>query len=845
MKVLALLAEILMVGDGRLERDLPAMLQAGIAALGGSAEVIGDQISGAPLEYNFATPSETEALAVLARGQTLALILTETTPLYKAVTWHDPAGAIVQYGTVAKASNGRVRIYFQESWPSLLSATELPSDTDPDAGTPWRARIDKDRDTYRRLAARASADPVLGLPVEVIPTGTALGVLSDALLSGTVPGLSRIEDFFLDDTSPNGRGLYFIAMVQIATLTGKSPEGLPAKLMRSWTSRHDMLSDDQAVALQRIAWQAVSAFKTLPPPDEEASLAAPAQEGASATSASPDAAELPPAPAVDVLDFPAVKNPNLFIGLHAVNDWSTQVPFLNLMKSARPWTGHSEDGKWDGPDYDGLMAQGILNAQGWPVRLSDDVKAVSTLVLTDMPETTRGVRGRYVVRYKGTGTLAIGGRGAGVSSVPGRLLFDFEPGNGGVVITITAMDPADPLRDIEVIREDREGLYDSGEIFNPDWLNRIRGVKGLRFMDWMATNNSTLARAEDRPRPGDFSWAVKGVPVEIMVALANELDADPWLNMPHLGEDALFRDYAAYVRDNLEPGRRVWVEFSNEVWNWIFTQSAWAEENAKSRWGQEYLWVQYAALRASQMADIWTEVFGAASDERLVRVLGVQTGWKGLERDVMDGAFVRADGLPPPSASFDAYGITGYIGGSIAGEEMLPTLRDWIRDSQKAAAAAADAQGLSGDEKAAYLEAHEFDAALAKAEDFIRNGASSNEFVDSIANTKVGYFEYHDAVAKEYGLDLVMYEGGTHAVGYGEALEDETLTRFFGALNYSAEMGRLHQDIQRVWAEVSDQPFNAFVDVAAQTKWGSWGALRHLGDDNPRWRALATECPQC
>ena len=47
------------------------------------------------------------------------------------------------------------------------------------------------------------------------------------------------------------------------------------------------------------------------------------------------------------------------------------------------------------------------------------------------------------------------------------------------------------------------------------------------------------------------------------------------------------------------------------------------------------------------------------------------------------------------------------------------------------------------------------------------------------------------------------------------------------------------------WAALSDQPFNAFVDVYTPNKWGSWGALRHLGDENPRWLALARGCDPC
>src|SRR5690606_32436759 len=101
----------------------------------------------------------------------------------------------------------------------------------------------------------------------------------------------------------------------------------------------------------------------------------------------------------------------------------------------------------------------------------------------------------------------------------------------------------------------------AGEIFNPDWLARIEGVKGLRFMDWMATTDATLARAEDRPRVSNYSWARNGVPVEVMAALANRLRAEPWITLPHMAEDGLVRAYAAAMRDGLDPGLRVWVEY--------------------------------------------------------------------------------------------------------------------------------------------------------------------------------------------------------------------------------------------------------------------------------------------
>jgi hypothetical protein len=100
-------------------------------------------------------------------------------------------------------------------------------------------------------------------------------------------------------------------------------------------------------------------------------------------------------------------------------------------------------------------------------------------------------------------------------------------------------------------------------------------------MDWADTNLSNITTWNDR-RPydhatqqsGDFK---NGVAPEYLIELCNELDSDAWLNMPHGADDTYVRNLATLVRDTLEPGRKVYVEWSNETWNggYGFESSAW------------------------------------------------------------------------------------------------------------------------------------------------------------------------------------------------------------------------------------------------------------------------------
>jgi len=83
-----------------------------------------------------------------------------------------------------------------------------------------------------------------------------------------------------------------------------------------------------------------------------------------------------------------------------------------------------------------------------------------------------------------------------------------------------------------------------------------------------------------------------------------------------------------------------------------------------------------------------------------------------------------------------------------------------------------------------------------------------------------------------------MYEGGTHVVAVGEAVDDPDITAFFTHLNYSPAMAELYETLLSDWRAAGGTLFNAFVDVAGASKWGSWGALRHLDDANPRWDVL-------
>ncbi|SEN32327.1 hypothetical protein SAMN05216227_101142 [Pseudorhodobacter antarcticus] len=861
MSYLTLLADILFVGHSLVGPSLPAMVEGGARLQGQEMSVAAQVINGAPLRFawdNSADGEQGDARVILPQGDTKVLVLTEAVPVANQIEWNDSAGYVAKFAGLAWESRPDTQVYIYETWPSIKSSPGVVIEGDAGAGVPWRERLTADLPLWEGMTATANAARPDGAPlVRLIPAGQAMGRLADAIAAGQVPGITTLQALYDDDIHPSHQTLYFLALVHLSVITGKDPAGLPPKLTRQWLSRAGVISDAQAAVFQRIAWDAVTTYRADDTPRIEAlaaaAPAAPVQTPAPAAAATPAAIAQPEpaiaaAPAItppSTADLPrAITNPKLALGLSGVVDWSVQQPFLDVMKTARPWVGQLP-GQWGGIEYETLRDGGYLDPNGWPTSLPLEATGITTLFLTDLPADAGMVAGRYVLRYAGAGAMKLEGRAQIVDGGPGLIVFDYTPGSGSVSLTITAVDAANPIREISVVRDDRLAAHDAGAMFNPDWLARIRGTKGLRFMDWMDTNNSTLARLQDRPKPADFSWAIKGVPVEVMVALANDLRADAWFTLPHLADDALVRAYAEVVRDRLAAGLRAQVEYSNEMWNWQFTQATWADEQCRARWDASDCWVQFYALRAAEVADIWAEVFGPADADRLVRVIATQTGWQGLEEQIFDAPLAVAEGRKPPVDSFDAYAVTGYFAAGLGSDDKAAVLQGWLRDSRQMAVSQADQQSLTGPARDAYIAQHRFDMATDRAATELENGFVTGQTADTLVSLLTSVLPYHAGIAAARGLDLVMYEGGTHVVATASLLNDDDVTAFFHHLNYSPQMGVLYDRLIEGWAALTPEPFNAFVDIYSPNKWGSWGGLRHLGDDNPRWQSLAHGCKSC
>lgn len=833
---------VVMVGHSLFGTTGPDMLDAALKATSDQVEVQAQIINGAPLKYNWDRSDEAQGIdarMIVPNGHTTDLILTEAIPLANHLKWSETGVYAQAFAGLALSANSDARVFVQETWHSLKSGTGEAVEFDEGAATPWRVRLQDDLDDWEGIVSLLRADAKER--VELIPAGQGLARLDDAIVAGEVPGLSAINQVFDDDIHLNALGHYFVSMVQYAVLTDASPEGLPHTVKDRFGKSFETPDAAMAAVMQRIAREAVEAYKG----GEVA--AAPVRKVAAKQPAAPRA---PLEPAVATIAAEPQATParvksttptgEMAIGLAPVTDWAAQQPFLDVMKTARPWLGHLQ-GQFGGIEFAELVEGGHIDSDGWVRSKPRDAGSVGTLILTDLPEAAAAsLEGRYVLRFEGAGVVEPKGRVKNIRYGRGEVRFDYTPGPGSVEILIQRTNTSNPVRRISVVREDRLELWESGAIFNPDWTARLASFGTLRFMDWMETNNSAQSSWGNRPLTSDASWAHEGVPLEVMIKLANELGKNMWIDIPHLADDTYVRNFAQTLREGLDPSRQVYVEYSNEVWNFQFAQSRWADAQAQARWDKADVGTQFYAMRAAEVARLWSKEF-TGHEAQLINVISSQTGWLGLEENILSAPLVVAEGTSKPADAFDAYAITGYFGGILGLEARREQVTGWLDESLARANDAVTAQGLTGAERQAAIEATQYDYATALAVQELTDGSVSGQNVDTVSDLRNRIWPYHADVATKAGLELIMYEGGTHIVGIGAQVDDARLAEFFQHFNYSSEMGGLYRSLIDSWYAAGGRLFNAYADVYIPTKWGSWGALRHLDDSNPRWDALVAD----
>lgn len=482
--------------------------------------------------------------------------------------------------------------------------------------------------------------------------------------------------------------------------------------------------------------------------------------------------------------------------------YGSEYPFLNRFKTSGGWSAQ-------GWNWEGLSTPVALDAHGYPVALPSGAQQIYTMVGLDpvsLPMTDR-----YELTYSGTGEIQLGSARI-ISSEPGKIVFEFTGDGTSMMLVLRSISASDPIHDIEIVREDQLGLYQSGEIFNPAFLEKASQWSVLRYMQWGETNTSQVEHWADRPQLDDASWG-GAVPLEVMVRLANETQTELWYSVPTKADDAFVRSALEYIKQNLDPGLKLNLEYSNEVWNWAFPQAQYARQMGEALFGAgaEGAWIKYYGYRSAQIAAIADEVFGAASHARVDNVLSTQTVWLGLENYIFQG--IQAANVGTVGQLFEDYAIATYFGGGLMGatEADRAIVLSWARSGEA---------GLT----AAFNE---------------MTSAQLLSFKDSLVESHARNV-YHAGIAKQYGLDLVAYEGGYHftATNYSNEEQDEILA-FFKRITNDPRSGEMYKKMVADFTAAGGHELVVFEDATAPSKWGNWGTLDSIYQtSSPRYDAL-------
>ena len=342
--------------------------------------------------------------------------------------------------------------------------------------------------------------------------------------------------------------------------------------------------------------------------------------------------------------------------------------------------------------------------------------------------------------------------------------------------------------------EDWQKAYDYGKnIWNETFVKEIEPFTTLRFMDWGNTNGSTIVSWDQRRLPGDKNNYdigmdpnnASGLAYEWMIDLCNRYDKNCWICLPSSADDNYIRQLAILCKKNLNPSLKLYLEYSNEVWNYGFQQYFYAEEMGQktteigltedTKFDGNYS-ANYYVYRSFQMFDIFEEIYGIENmGTQCIRVIAT-SGNTAIFDAAYNNVFYSKDVYNKNDQRADYLAVAPYVGA-----------------------------GLDG-----------FDVDI------------EYKFHDAIDSTLDSYVKSCYNLAKKYGLPLIAYEGGQHLL--------------LGANAWSANQNIYNQYIYML--NKFAPYFDLYCHYCLTGAWGSggaWGANSHTGQDlseAPKLRAL-------
>jgi len=495
------------------------------------------------------------------------------------------------------------------------------------------------------------------------------------------------------------------------------------------------------------------------------------------------------------------------VNLSVVSDWDPSVPFADAMRSARHF------GSTMAP-YDEVAA---VDASGWP---TGDAGVV---VMVGVPH----MDGTYRLSFTGrarVATVAPADRRTRVGrldhdAASNRTTGEVVVGPGEVNLFLSFTGQPGGVKDVRLMRPGHAAT----ETFSQPFLARLAKFGAVRFMDFTQANGNPQVEWADRSLPGYASQAKRpdgvgvGAAWEYVVLLANQAGKDVWINVPHRASDAYVTKLARLLRYGsdgvnpygspqpspawpaLAPGLKVYVEWSNELWNGGFSQSAWLGQQADAAiaagdadllhdGNTDHYAVMFRLVgrRSMQISNLFRGVFGDA--EMMTRV-----------RPVLPGQIANAGTISEPLEYLAARhgGAAGYLY-AVTGAPYVT-----VKDDDAGTRA-----GLT------------VDAIFAE--------------MTSYAEVSVhGWMRSYARLARRHGLAMLAYEGGQHLYGTGS-------TKAKLAAQLDPRMKAVLLQNYANWYASGGELFMHYNLCSGWGRHGAWGLSSDITSEaGPKWEAIA------
>ncbi len=325
----------------------------------------------------------------------------------------------------------------------------------------------------------------------------------------------------------------------------------------------------------------------------------------------------------------------------------------------------------------------------------------------------------------------------------------------------------------------------------------------LRFREWA-----------DRVIPGYYTEGSdinrKGMSYEKIITIANTARKNIWINIPHNASDDYVLQMAKLFKEKLDPNLVIYIEYSNEIWNWGFQQAQWILkhfENGKFPAAENVY--QAAALRAKQLYMIWMNVYND-SDDKVVRVLPAHTAHRYKAEQWIE---IMNDN------DWDVLAITHYFG--VDNPWGVTDPQHLFRDRLEALGSNATIESLVALNREWY--------------NYIKNNAGED-----------GWWKGHANLAKAHNKPIITYEGGTHMVA-GNNIDNPVLLAKMIEASRSLQMAEVYNEVlddMESWGVSLVMPF---ILSSKPSKWGDWGHYTSIFETNipPKVQVLLDHISPC